>query len=223
MVPVNPIGVALLNNGKVLIVGGSENNSNNTVYKLAVWDPTAGTFSQQTTPWDLFGNGMSLLPDGRVIIVGGTIQYDPFYGPPLTTIFDPATEKAYPVEDMTAGRWYPTTQTLSDGGTMVLGGLDGQGNPNTTVEIYDAGGGWTPPYASNFTPGLSPRLHLLASGNVFMSGPDSPSRTFDPSQGAFGSEVQPTVYGNSRLYGSSVLLPLTPDSGYRPGVMIFGG
>src|SRR5687768_10453554 len=63
LVPINPIHVALLKNGKVLIVAGSENNQNNTIYKTAVWDPATGTFSQQTTPWDLFCNGMAFLPD----------------------------------------------------------------------------------------------------------------------------------------------------------------
>src|SRR4051812_25610966 len=65
LAPINPIHVAVLKNGKVLIVAGSENNQNNTVYKAAVWDPGSGTFAEQTTPWDLFCNGMSFLPDGR--------------------------------------------------------------------------------------------------------------------------------------------------------------
>ena len=35
--------------------------------------------------------------------------------------------------------------------------------------------------------------------------------------------VATTSYANSRGYGTSVLLPLTPANGYRPRVMIFGG
>jgi hypothetical protein len=166
---------------------------------------------------------MSFLPDGRVIMTGGNIHYDPFYGPPWTTIFDPATEKFYRLEDMAAGRWYPTNALLKDGGTMVFGGLDGAGNTNTTVEIYDVGAGWTAPYPSNFTPGWYPRLHLLANGKVFMSGPFSPAKTFDPVQGTWWTGGNPMIYTDSRMYGSSVLLPLNPDDGYRPKVMIFGG
>src|SRR5207248_4003543 len=142
----NPIHVALLHSGKILIVAGSENNQNNTVYKAAVYDPVAGTFTQQTTPWDLFCNGMSFLPDGRVIMTGGNLRYDPFYGPPWTTMYDPATDKFYQVENMAHGRWYPTNTLLNDGGTMVFGGLDGAGNTNTNVEIYDVGAGWSPEY-----------------------------------------------------------------------------
>jgi hypothetical protein len=36
---------------------------------------------------------MTFLPDGRAFIIGGTEQYDPFYGDSRATIFDPATEQ----------------------------------------------------------------------------------------------------------------------------------
>ena len=183
--PINPIHVAVLRTGKILIVAGSENNENNTVYKAAVWDPETGTFHEQTTPWDLFCNGMSFLPDGRVIMTGGNIQYDPFFGPNWTTIFDPATEKFYQVEPMASGRWYPTNAPLNDGGTMVFGGLDEDGATNTTVEIYDVGAidNWHGPYPSNFTPGWYPRLHLLGNGKVFMSGPNRAPTPSIPTRG----------------------------------------
>ena len=221
--PINPIHVALLKSGKVLIVAGSENNDASTVYKAAVWDPVAGTFVQQTTPWDLFCNGMSFLPDGRVIMTGGNLQYDPFLGPPWTTIFDPATSKFYRVEDMAKGRWYPSNTPLKDGGTMTFGGLDEQGATNTTTEIYDVGGGWSPPYPAAFTPGWYPRLHLLGNGKVFMGAPNPTSHTFDPEAGTWSTGGSTTNYGGDRLYGSSVLLPLKLDDGYAPKVIVFGG
>src|ERR1700756_2478030 len=70
LVPLNPIHVAMLPNGKVLIVAGSESTRAEAAgpYKYAVWNPAAGTFNQYATPWDLFCNGMSYLPDGRLIL-----------------------------------------------------------------------------------------------------------------------------------------------------------
>jgi hypothetical protein len=221
--PLNPIHVAVLRNGKVLIVGGSEQYEVSSTFKAAVFDWAAGAFSQQTTPWDLFCNGMSFLPDGRVLITGGNIsQAAPGMGPPWTTIFDPVTERFYRVEDMARGRWYPSNAPLNDGGTMVFGGLDEQYNTNSTVEIYDVGGGWSPPYQASFVPNWYPRLHLLGNGKVFMSGPNPQSHTFNPATGAWS--VGPTTnYGDDRLYGPSVLLPLSIDDGYAPRVVIFGG
>ena len=221
--PLNPIHVALLRNGKVLIVGGSEQYEVSSTFKAAVFDPAAGTFSQQTTPWDLFCNGMSLLPDGRVIITGGNLnQLTPGAGPPWTTIFDPVTEQFYRVEDMAKGRWYPSNAMLDDGGTMVFGGLDEQELTNSTVEIYDVGGGWSPPYPADFKPNWYPRLHLLGNGKVFMSGPNPQSHTFDPATGTWSSGAT-TNYGDDRLNGPSVLLPLDPGQGYAPRVVLFGG
>jgi hypothetical protein len=222
-VPINPIHVAVMRNGKVLIVAGSENYEVSSEFKAAVWDPIAGTFSQQLTPWDLFCNGMSFLPDGRVIMTGGNlVQLEPGPGPPWTTIFDPATEQFYQLEDMARGRWYPTNTALSDGGTLTFGGLDEQSQTNNTVEIYDIGLGWTPPYQANFSTGWYPRLHLLANGKVFFSGPNEHTHTFDPATAAWTTGPN-TNYNEMRLYGASVLLPLDVADDYRPRVVIFGG
>ena len=67
---------------------------------------------QQNLQWDVFCNGGGTFPDGRFLIVGGTDQYDPFYGEARTTVFDPVTEKFNDVENMAHGRWYANV-TLS--------------------------------------------------------------------------------------------------------------
>ncbi|HYE90108.1 MAG TPA: Ig-like domain-containing protein, partial [Terriglobales bacterium] len=230
-VPINPIHVALLYNGKVLIVAGTENDPSSTINKYAVWDPAAGTFSQGTTPWDLFCNGMSFLPDGRVFLTGGNLAYEtdgpnpePFKGLKTTTIFDPVTEKFIQVEDMAKGRWYPTNVALADGGQLTFSGLDEHGVMNDTVEIYDVGGGWTGPYApSPVVPKWYPWLHLLSNGKVVMTGPDAPTRTFNPATGVWSGVMATTNFNETRTYGSSVLLPLHPDTGYAGKIVIFGG
>jgi hypothetical protein len=56
--PINPVHVTLLNNGKVLIVSGSGNVAANTNYRAAVWDPQAGSITTQSVAWDMFCNGM---------------------------------------------------------------------------------------------------------------------------------------------------------------------
>src|SRR5207249_2815148 len=70
--PINPVHVALMNNGTVLIVAGSGNLQTNTSYQAAVWDPRADTITTQPVGWDMFCNGMVVLPDGRVFINGAT-------------------------------------------------------------------------------------------------------------------------------------------------------
>ena len=45
----------------------------------------------QPLAWDMFCNGMAILPDGRAFVVGGTKQYDPFYGAINSSAYDPMT------------------------------------------------------------------------------------------------------------------------------------
>ena len=256
--PINPVHAALLHTGKVLIVSGSGNNPNNAFpinttpdYEAALWDPQTGKITAQPIAWDMFCNGMSIMPDGRVLINGGTASYGqsavvggasdiPFTGLASSSIFDPSSERFSvadgPNQGNTAhGRWYPTLTELGDGRIMSTSGLDENGNTNNTSEIYTAGQGWGPEIPGNpsgltdpsFTFGfpLYPRMHLLPTGQVFYSAPSSATLVFDPSSQTW-SFLAWTIYGGpvaERTYGSSVLLPLTPENNYDPKVIIMGG
>src|SRR5438309_4410701 len=236
LMPINPVHVALLPNGKILVVAGSGNcppsqsgcpsgqpygPSNNSGALL--WDPTSGAITQFSVSWDMFCNAMALLKDGRALIDGGTIQYDPFYGQPQAAVFDPATNTFSNTQSMAHGRWYPTVVTLGDGRVMTFSGLNETGGTNTAVEFYTVGSGWSQQYPASWTPDLYPRLHLLPSGKVFYSGAQTTSKLFDPSTTTWNTNVATTIYGSTRTYGTSVLLPLTPANNYDPQVIIMGG
>src|SRR6185312_2612204 len=112
LMPINPVHVSLLRTGKVLVVSGSGNVAGNLDWEAGVWDPQTGTTTTQTLSWDMFCNGMVVLPDGRVFINSGTLQYDPFHGDRRSAIYDPGTNVFTTVENMVQGRWYPTVTTL---------------------------------------------------------------------------------------------------------------
>src|SRR5438094_441329 len=229
LMPINPIHVALLGNGKVLVVPGSGNcppsqsgcpsgppygPSNNSGALL--WDPTTGAITQFSVSWDMFCNAMTLLKDVRALIDGGTIQYDPFYGQPQAAVFDPSTNTFSNTQSMAHGRWYPTVVTLGDGRVMTFSGLNETGGTNTAVEFYTVGSGWSTQYPASWTPDLYPRLHLLPNGKVFYSGAPTTSKPFDPSTTTWNTNVATTTYRSTRTYGTSVLLPLTPANNYDP-------
>jgi len=222
-VPINPVHAALMRNGEVLMVAGSGNLATETNYRATVWDPVTETFDTQPLGWDMFCNGMVTLHDGRVLVNGGNLHYDPFYGEPRNAVFDPMTGVFTNIQNMAHGRWYPTVTTLGDGRVMTFSGLLETGGTNTAVEIYTVGSGWSQQYAAGWTPPLYPRMHLSTDGRVFYSGSTRSSRFFNPSTNTWSTVVATTNYANSRTYGTSVLLPLTPANGYRPRVMIFGG
>jgi hypothetical protein len=224
--PINPIHVALMHNGKILIVAGSGNNAANLGsgnLKSAVLDPATGAVTVQTQSWDMFCEGMTVLPDGRVFISGGTLAYSPFLGEKRSAIFDPATGQFADVQPMQHGRWYPTTITLSDGRVLVFGGTNETDTSNNTLAYYTVGSGWSQELTAPFTTPLYPRMHQLPDGTIFDSGPLPDSHLFNPSTQNWTLDVAHTNYGNIRIYGSSVLLPLSSANGYKPRVMILGG
>ncbi|WAZ24174.1 kelch motif-containing protein [Streptomyces cinnabarinus] len=75
----NAIHAALLHTGKVLIVAGSGNEQkkfDEGSFDTVLWDPERNTFKKIPTPDDFFCSGHAQLPDGRLLVAGGTARYE---------------------------------------------------------------------------------------------------------------------------------------------------
>ncbi|MEU7133519.1 kelch motif-containing protein [Streptomyces sp. NPDC046261] len=80
---VNAIHAALLRTGKVLLIAGSGNDEKNFragTFRSVLWDPVRNTFRQIPTPKDMFCAGHAQLPDGRLLVAGGTARYEKLTG-----------------------------------------------------------------------------------------------------------------------------------------------
>ena len=64
-------------------------------------------------PKDLFCSGHVLLPDGRVLIGGGTLAYGAWKGAKYLWTFNPRTNRYEQLAPMQVGRWYPSLITVS--------------------------------------------------------------------------------------------------------------
>jgi hypothetical protein len=76
---VNAIHAALLRTGKVMIVAGSGNDRKQFdagKFKTILWDPETDEFKRIHTPSDMFCSGHTFLPDGKLLIAGGTRRYE---------------------------------------------------------------------------------------------------------------------------------------------------
>lgn len=80
---INTIHAALLHTGKVLLVAGSGNDAKNfdaKSFRTVLWDPEKNSFKNIPTPNDLFCSGHNQLPDGKLLIAGGTQRYETLQG-----------------------------------------------------------------------------------------------------------------------------------------------
>ena len=76
---VNGIHSTLLYNGDVLIMAGSGNNQaffNARTFKTLLLNPVTMQMRLIHTPWDLFCAGHIELPDGNILVAGGTARYE---------------------------------------------------------------------------------------------------------------------------------------------------
>jgi hypothetical protein len=73
------VHAALLYTGEVLLVAGSGNSQANFdagTFETVLWNPVTGSVKHIPTPEDLFCGGHAYLPDGNLLVAGGTKKYE---------------------------------------------------------------------------------------------------------------------------------------------------
>ena len=213
------VHAVLMHTGRVLFFAGSGNNVprfNAHDVRSVVWDYVNGTYHTPVTPFDVFCAGQTVLPDGKVLVAGGTEQYDPFLGLRSSWYFDPLLEEWIRLGDMTYGRWYPSLLTLGDGRAIAVSGI------SQASEIFSPLTGWSVlPHGTDLP--LYPHLFVLADGSVFFTGGQLGQAVLDARKSNPLTAAETIVPGlrdqGNRDEAFSVLLPPAQDQ----KVMVLGG
>jgi hypothetical protein len=150
--------IVLLNDGRALVVGSSGTD---------LYDPSTRHFATtgaMTVPRTKFGG--ALLPDGRVLIVGG--QAGGPYGTRVTStqIYDPRTGRFGPGPELNENRFKlsKAVVALKDGRVLIAGGAD-------QPEVYDPNSGaFVPVRGATLDGFLFSTATLLSDGRVLLAG-----------------------------------------------------
>ncbi len=187
-----PVAAAVLPNGKVVTWSSWDRftfgkDGPRRSY-TSIWDPATGQVGEvlvTNTRHDMFCPGTAMLPDGRLLVMGGGEYVT------STSIYDFKTSTWSDGPDMDYHRWYNTALTLGDGDVFTLGGeRGGEGGDRITSglgEVWNENTGWrtlsgTPiaPIANTGQRGTEhPQLFLAPNGKVFAAGPSPTMYWYD--------------------------------------------
>ena len=175
----------VLNDGKVLIAGGTDANGGGgaATASAELYDPSAGTFTLTgSMASERADHTATLLASGKVLIVGGWNGHaadaadDPPWDPLFAELFDPSSGGFTASGSMSTTRIGQSAIRLASGKVLVLGGVPSLQNIHEQppdplyAEVYDPAAG-TFSSAGNFT--LSRTKYtatLLTNGVVLIAG-----------------------------------------------------
>jgi len=224
------IHIVLLPNGKVISWGRAEVSPPEWPQ---IWDPHADSMAthpqtQYIPPpnqfpdasnWfqtlaDFFCSGHNLLPDGRLLVVGGHhAGTGANFGMSFAYTFDYRTNTWTQLPDMTQGRWYPTVVIMPNGEALVNGGqnttIDSIGDStvvsDSIPEVLQANNTWRELTNAKNKVGYWSWLMVAPNGKAFQSG-DTPGSSFftTAGTGTYGGFI-PRAVNVDRNYGSSIM------------------
>ncbi len=170
----------LLQNGKVLITGGL-NNQRVALNTAEIYDPNAGTFTltKGKMKHARFGHTATLLTDGTVLIAGGASSgeaYPYLNGRAGVTasaeLYNPTTDTFAEVGRMHVARaGHTASRIASSSSVLIAGGISG-GNVTDTAELYTPGIGFSMVGKMN-TPRFLHSAASLETGQVLIVGGSS--------------------------------------------------
>lgn len=186
----------LLPNGKVLIVGGKDENFD-PLASAELYDPATGSFMPTgSLATGRYFHTATLLPNGNVLVVGG---FDVNDAVASAELYNPATGLFSSVGVMSAARAMHTATLLATGKLLIAGGIGWTGNL-ATAEIYDPATGSFTLAANDLTTARSrhtatvlPSGKVLVVGGYGASGALASAEVFDPATGKFSLTGSLTV------------------------------
>ena len=188
----------LLGNGKLLVAGGIDYNTFQTIADCELYDPVAGTWSATGSLNTARDGALTVkLDDGKVLIAGNAYGFSYLQDAEL---YDPATGSWTPTGSMIYGQAVHDLVLLPDGRVLAVG--------NIQPEIYDPSiESWSLTSRPLSTTDYDSSATLLADGTVLVvesnGGATSAAQIYDPDSDLWWPAG---VTNDFRGYGAAVPL-----------------
>ncbi|CAF0903896.1 unnamed protein product [Adineta ricciae] len=119
----------LLQNGKVLVIGGFDGN--NFLKSVELYDPSTGNWTKAgDMNFARSSHTATMLSNGMVLVTGGTYHN-------ITELYNPSTGNWTVRGNMNFPRYDHTATMLSNGNVLVTGGRDTNNVKLNSAELYD--------------------------------------------------------------------------------------
>ncbi|MEM9820683.1 MAG: PA14 domain-containing protein [Bacteroidota bacterium] len=216
--PIAPAAAANMPDGRLILWSARDRlafGGNLGRTYTAVFDPSTNTSQElliQNTSHDMFCPGISALPDGRVLVSGGSSSNK-------SSVYDPFNGTWSAGGDMNIARGYHSSVTLASGAVMVIGGSWSGGVGGKDAEIWSEKTGWfsIPGLPVDvITDGINssqpiqhddyfPWLWVAPDGRVLHAGPSASMHWIDPT--GVGSYTSAGQRGNDTysISGTTVM------------------
>jgi galactose oxidase len=214
--PIVPVAAALLPHNKLLTFSAYspvDFDYSRSWTQTAIVDLTTGVVSRRkvtNTGHQMFCPGLALLPDGRLLVNGGSSAEE-------TSIYDPATDSWSKADKMNIPRGYNSSVTLSNGDVLTLGGSWNGGLGGKNGEVWSDPTGWrsTPgisavPILTNDRGGMIRRdnhawLFTISNGGVFHAGPSQQMNWIDTNGNGTITSAGTRADSNDAMNGNAVM------------------
>lgn len=165
----------LLPDGGVLVTGGYGRGVSGDAPALdtaELYEPATGTW-RSVSPMAVARGGhiAMLLPDGVVLVAGGSRITTSRNALATAEVYNPASGDWQPTGNMADARFDAAAAALPDGTVLVAGGAGGaRGGPIGSAELYDPVSGTWRPAGQMSTPRFGAEAITLGDGTVLVAG-----------------------------------------------------
>ncbi|MHC4375362.1 MAG: Kelch repeat-containing protein [Planctomycetota bacterium] len=144
--PIDGHTATVLEDGRVVLIGGVDVNTGQALGLIEIFDPQTQSFvvSAASLATPRSAHTATRLPDGRVLILGGTDTNEVILG--SAELYDPLTDSISPAAPMSTPRVTHTATLAGDGRVFVAGGIflidpgdkfSALNNTLASSEVYD--------------------------------------------------------------------------------------